>query len=201
MTGYANIYEVLTSSGSSKNPKEFLYSTTAPVDGSKPPEKSAKAYQKDTAYYISILEGSGIFLSIKSDGNVDMTKAIWWGADKTFNTSDDVDTAVKETGGYYYWQEAEGVWKTITGILNPEKTTTVNPSSDTTTAPGASSSGTTTAPGGYSSSTNGFFTTGEHVYPKTGLPVRTGLIVCMALLFMGCLYCGFQAIRKKSAAR
>ena len=123
VTGYKNLFEVLDKDGKSKSPKEYIYSTTAPEDGKAPPAQSQKAQVKGETYYVSFLDGSGIFVAVSADGTLNYGKALWWGLDGIFGTADDLVTSVKEDGGYYYWQQGQGVWQMIQGIFNPAKTT------------------------------------------------------------------------------
>jgi len=113
---YKNLFEVLGADGKSKEPKEYLYSETAPADGSAPPSKARTALVKGDLFYVPIVEDSGIFLAVNSDGSLNFSKAIWWGPDKIFGTSDDFDTSVKEEAGLYFWQQVDGLWQLITGI-------------------------------------------------------------------------------------
>ena len=130
-----NIYEVLDKDGKSKSPKEYIYSTKAPEDGKAPPAQSQEALVKGDAFYVCFLDGSGIFLAVNDDGTLNFGKALWWGLDGNFGTADDLVTSVKEDGGYYYWQQGQGVWQMIRGIFNPNFTTTAAPTSSSTAAP------------------------------------------------------------------
>jgi len=186
--GFKNLYEALDAQGNSRSPKEYIFSTVVPVDGSAPPERAKPAHAKGTAYYVQIVDGSGVFLALNADGSFSFTDVIWWGPDGKFGTADDQATSIKEENGYYYWKQAEGVWQMIWGIYNPERTT----------AAGASSS-VTAAPDGSSTTENDFLSGGEADKPKTGKEAfNPGLAACMALLLMGCAYCGFQAFRRRA---
>ena len=175
-----NLFEVLAADGASKSPKEYIYSTTAPEEGKAPPAGARAAQPKGTLFYVPLVEDSGIFLAVNSDGTLNYTNAIWWGPDGIFGTADDFETSVMEEGGYYFWMQANGLWRRIESILAP-----------TTSAP------TTEAP---TTTTDGFFTSGagESPYPKTGLPLNPALMVCMALLLMGSVYCGIQVFRRRT---
>jgi len=168
-----NLYEMLNADGSSKSPKEYIYSETAPVDGSAPPASAKTAYVKGDFFYVPLVEDSGIFLAVNTDGTLNYSNAIWWGPDKKFGTSDDFDTSVRiEENGMYSWLQANGLWQLIQGIIHPEYTSTTE---------------------------NPLLTTQESLPPKTGKEgLNPGVAVCMALLLMGCLYCGFQAFRRRT---
>ena len=196
--GYQKLYEVLDAQGNSKQPnKEYILSDTVPTDGSAPPAKSQKVYAKNESFYAEIVIGSGIFLAVKADGSADFSKVIWWGDDRQFGTQDDFDTSVKEEGGYFFWKQRDGLWKIIEGILDPDKTTTV----PETGASGTQPSGSTT--GADSSNTTDWLGGSNPNLVKTGKEAsfNTGTAVCMALLFIGCAYCGYQAFRRRAAKR
>ena len=167
-----NLYELLGADGKSKSPKEYLYSETPPVDGSAPPTRARTAYVKGDYFYTAFVEDSGVFLAVNSDGTLNYTNAIWWGLDKKFGTADDIETSVKEENGEYWWQQANGLWQLIANAIHPtQPTTTENPA---------------------------LTTTGESLPPKTGKEGNPAIAVCLALLLMGCMYCGFQAFRRRS---
>jgi len=171
VTGYKNLYEQLAADGSSKNPREFLYSPTAPADGSAPPASSHPAYAKGDNYYTPLFENGGIFLAVETDGTLSFDGAIWWGLDKKFGTADDFDTSVKLEDGQYFWRTVEGLWQLITNALLPDSTT------------------------------NSLLTTQETLPPKTGAQsFNAGAAAAMALLLMGCVYCGYQAFRRRARA-
>ncbi|MCL2495142.1 MAG: hypothetical protein FWE98_05740 [Oscillospiraceae bacterium] len=173
VTGYKNLYELLGADGNSKNPREFLYGLTAPTDGSAPPASSHPAYAKGDNYYVPLLEHGGIFLAVETDGSLSFDDAIWWGPDKKFGTADDLDTSVKLEAGQYFWKTAEGLWQLITNALLPDPTTTAN----------------------------SLLTTQETLPPKTGTQsFNAGAAAAMALLLMGCVYCGCQAFRRRARA-
>lgn len=325
--GYKNLYEVLDAQDKAKDPQQYIFSRTAPVNGAALPAGCVPALLKNNVFYVCFDAVSGIYLAVKTDGNTDLARALWWGADKLFGTADDFETSVKEEYGYYSWKQAGDVWKLIEGIINHENTTTAPaPSSniagqkityvpvagwynlykqypttdtsgtnfnyifsfsgkpDTDHAPVFVQNGkyyfqvlksdiylalknngtfdiddavwagpdktfgtaddkvpvlregsyfyeesagvwkfitarfdyldsrwtvpvttttavTTTTTGAATTTTNGFFTMGSvSAMPKTGVPVNMGLLVCAALLFMGCAYCGYRLIRKERRA-
>ncbi|MDR2688045.1 MAG: hypothetical protein LBB75_09850 [Oscillospiraceae bacterium] len=171
--GRGNLYETLNADGTSRSPRTYIYSETAPADGSAPPARARAAYVKGDYFYASIVEDSGIFLAVNSDGALNYSNAIWWGPDRRFGTGDDFDTSVREDAGQYFWRQVDGLWQLITGAGHPETTsTTVNP----------------------------LLTTQDTLPPKTGKEgLNTGAAVCMALLLMACAYCGFQAFRRRAA--
>jgi enolase len=88
-------------------------------------------------------------------------------------------------GCYYFWKQADGLWKIIEGLLDPNKTTSPSGNSSSSDS---------------SSSTQDDFLNGSNPnLVKTGKETsfNTGVAVCMALLFMGCAYCAYQAFRRK----
>ncbi len=192
VTGFKNVYEVLSSTGQKLSPQQFIYSFVKPEDGKAIPNSAQTVYQKGTAYYVAFPEGSGLFVSVTASGSFDFSKSIYWGEDEKFNTADDKDTVIKEEEGYFYLKEADGIWKIIQGIFNPLQTTTAAATSTSVSA--ASSSAAET-----SSTTNGSLTTSvQTIYPKTGLPMITFIMVCMALLVMVSVYCGVQIFRRRT---
>jgi len=170
---YKNLFEVLNADGTSRSPREYIYSETAPADGSAPPAAARAALVRGDYFYVPIAPDSGIFLAVNSDGSINYTNAVWWGPDRRFDTSDDFDTSVREQDGFYEWLTASGIWERIINFIHPTQPTT------------------TTSP---------LLTTREEpLPPKTGKePLNPGIAVCMALLLMGCLYCGFQAFRRRT---
>ena len=171
---YKNLYEVLGADGKSQSPKEYLYSETAPVNGNPPPTKARTAFARGAYFYVPLVEDSGIFLAVNSsDGSLNYSNAVWWGLDRKFGTADDFETSVKVEDDLYYWLTANGIWERIMGIVNPTQptTTTENPLLTTADPEGP---------------------------PKTGKEsFSPGMAVCLALLFMGCAYCGYQALRRR----
>jgi len=167
-----NIYELLGADGKSKSPREYIYSEIAPVDGSAPPARARTAYVKGDYFYAPLVEDSGIFLAVNSDGTLNYSAALWWGLDRKFGTADDIETSVKEENGYYWWRQLDGLWQKIENILVPEPTNTT--------------------------SNDWLTTTGEDLPPKTGKEATPAAAVCLALLLMGCAYCGYQAFRRRT---
>lgn len=169
-----NLFEMLNADGTSKAPKEYIYSEVAPADGSAPPTVARAAFVRGDYFYVPLTPDSGIFLAVNGDGTINYSNAVWWGPDRIFGTADDFDTSVREEAGEYFWLQANGLWERIAGLIRPTEPTT------TTISP--------------------HLTTREESYPpKTGKePLNPGIAVCMALLLMGCLYCGFQAFRRRT---
>ena len=196
--GYRNVYEVLNGQGGQYTPRRYVYNPVAvPVDGASPDNQLA-AYPWNDGFYATMINGSGIFLAVRADGSLNFTNAIWWGPDGVFGpnangVNDDVATTLQEVGGYFFWRQADGSWRLIEGIFNPERTTAPDTGSSSS-APGQSSSG----PDESSTTENGFLTNPELDKPKTGKDAfNPGLAACMALLLVGCAYCGYQALRRR----
>jgi len=187
--GYKKLYEVLDTEGKSKEPKEYILSPTPPVDGSAPPAQAKKAYPKGNSFYVAIAEGSGIFLALDTDGSLNLLDAIWWGMDGVFGTNDDLATSVKEESGYYFWRQADGIWQMIRNIFNPDHTSAAITTTETDTS---------SAEADTSSTTNSFLASKESLPPKTGKEFNPGAAVVLALLLMGCVYCGFQVFRRRA---
>ena len=171
---YRSLFEVLNADGTSRSPKEYIYSETAPADGSAPPAAARAAFVRGDYFYVPLTPDSGIFLAVNTDGSINYSNAVWWGPDGRFGTADDFGTSVREQDGFYEWLQANGIWARIISIIHPTEPTT------TTVSP--------------------HLTTREESYPpKTGKePLNPGIAVCMALLLMGCAYCGFQAFRRRT---
>ena len=154
-------------------------------------------------YYVNVLRNN-VYARLNRDGTADFNTAgavIWAGSDAVIGTVDDKILVLRE--GSYFYEESAGVWKFVVsrydyedprwaGIVMPTTTTTAP--TTTTTGPTGGIEPTTTTTNGYLTTANG----GEGP-PKTGVPRGAGLWVCMAVLFMGCAYCGYRVIKKERA--
>jgi len=147
-------------------------------------------------YYVHALKND-VYFALLPNGKCDVNDAIWLGPDGKFNTADDRAAVLRE--GSYFYEESPGVWKFLASRFDyadtrwasvMETTTATTLPSTSTAAP--TSTGITT--------TDGFFSSGQqNGPPKTGVPANLGLMVCVALLFMGCAYCGYRLLRKENA--
>jgi len=147
-------------------------------------------------YYVNALQNN-VYLRLKRDGTVDFgaaNAAIWAGPDSVIGTADDKVLTLRE--GSFFYQESSGVWKFVVSRYDYEDIRWATLVPITTTAPVTS----TTVGSGVSSTTNGFLTTGgTEGPPKTGVPLNAGLMVCVAALLMGCMYCGYRLFKKEKA--
>ncbi|MDR0530607.1 MAG: hypothetical protein LBG83_00870 [Oscillospiraceae bacterium] len=97
VTGYPNLYQVLTNGVASG----YVYSTGTPG------ASSPKAYLKDSKYYVAgNANYPDVYLLLLSSGALDSENGIWAGVDKTFNTAD--DKVIKLISGVYYYADAAG---------------------------------------------------------------------------------------------
>ena len=149
-------------------------------------------------FYVNALNNN-VYVRLNRDGTADFNAAgavIWAGADGIIGTADDKVLVLRE--GSFFYEESPGVWKFVVSrydYVDPRWATIVAPT--TTAAP------TTTVTGSIeptTTTTNGFLTTGDaDPPPKTGVPLNAGLFVCVAALFMGCVYCGYRLFKKERA--
>ncbi len=192
VSGWSGLYEKLSSSGVSLNPRVFVF---MPLGESKP-SVQMPVFVKDSKYYVMPLKND-IYVALKQSAAAfpfDWDDAIWAGADKIFNTADDKVASLKD--GSYFYEEKAGVWKFLVSRFDyldslwNEYFIAVT----TTTSTAAQTSSTD-----YSTS-NPILTTGNTiVYPKTGTPLRYGLVIFVVILFAGCAFCGFKLLRKENA--
>jgi len=152
-------------------------------------------------YYVNALKNN-VYLLLKRDGTADFSKAIWAGPDNEIGTADDRALTLRD--GSYFYEESVGVWKFVVSrfdYVDPRwaplyaVTTTAAP---TTTA--ATTSGSTGSVSPTTTTENCYLTTGDSVIPpKTGVPMSMGLLLCVAALFMACIYCGYRLFRRERA--
>ncbi|MCL2495141.1 MAG: NPCBM/NEW2 domain-containing protein [Oscillospiraceae bacterium] len=153
-------------------------------------------------FYVNALKNN-VYLLLKRDGTADFNAAIWAGPDNEIGTADDKVLTLRS--GSYFYEESAGVWKFVVSrfdYVDPRwaaqdaVTTTAAP---TTTAPATSGSTGSVSPT-TTTAVNGFLTTGQgSIPPKTGVPMHMGLLLCVAALFMACVYCGYRLFRKERA--
>lgn len=157
-----------------------------------PQEDRTPVYEKgDDRYYFEVLRNN-VYLALTRGGLFDVNDAVWAGPDGNFGTVDD-RIAVLRAGSFFY-EEKPGEWKFLASrfdYVDSRWSRLVEP----TTAPTAGSTGS------IETTTDGFLTTGNNngMPPKTGVPFSAGLFVCVAALFMGCVYCGYRLLRKEQA--
>ena len=148
-------------------------------------------------YYVNALQNN-VYLRLRRDGRADFAEpgaAIWAGPDLTIGTLDDRALTLRE--GSFFYEESPGVWKFVVSRFAYEDSRWAAwDTAPTTTAPTTSTTGSIET----SSTTNGFLTTTDtEGPPKTGVPFNAGLLVCVALLFLGCVYCGYRVFKKERA--
>ena len=153
-------------------------------------------------YYVNALHNN-VYARLSRDGTADFNTAgavIWAGPDAVIGTADDKVLVLRE--GSYFYEESAGVWKFVVSRYDYEDPRWANIVTPTTTTAAPTTS--TTGPTGSietTTTTNGYLTTanGDDGPPKTGVPFHTGLWVCVAVLFMGCAYCGYRVVKKERA--
>ena len=149
-------------------------------------------------YYVHVLKNN-VYFALQPNGTYDAGDAVWLGPDGKFNTADDKVAVLRE--GSYFYEETPGVWKFLVSQFDYADirwASAVQPTTATTAPSTSTSEATSTTE--VTSTTDGFLTTKEQTGPpKTGVPASLGLMVCVALLFMGCAYCGYRLVRKEHA--
>ena len=143
-------------------------------------------------YYVHVFNNN-VYCRLTPDGLFDINDAVWLGPDGEFGTADDKIPVLR--AGSFFYEESPGVWKFLVSRFDYADlrwaTVVTTP---TTTAP------TTSATGAIETTTNDFLNTGDQGGPpKTGASFNVGLLVCVAALFMGCMYCGYRLFRKERA--
>jgi len=184
--GWTNLYRQY-SSADLGGPFIYVFSFSG-----KPETDRTPVYVKDGKYYFEVLK-SNVYLALRQNGMFDIDDAIWAGPDKIFDTADDKAAVLR--AGSLFFEEKPGEWKFLVSRYDYVDSRWANSTYPTTT-----STTTTGATGTIETTTNGFLTTrGDTMPPKTGVPFNAGLLVCVAVLFMGCLYCGYRLTRKERA--
>lgn len=167
---YKNLFEALDSSGQSKNPKEYVYTTKA--DPTQDTTLKA-AYVRDNKFYTEMPDYPTIYLAVKADGSLIESDAFWSGADKIFNTTDDKSVTKRDDNNYYY-EVTPGAWQIVLrpGAVQPtDATTTTNPL---------------------------FSKDPEGPFPGTGEGPNVGLIIALAILLAACVYFGYRFFRREN---
>jgi len=178
-----------------------------PVPPDYPPLSAAQALKIkedflkgiESEYYVNALKNN-VYVRLRRDGKADFGEpgaAIWAGPDLAVGTADDRTLVLRE--GSFFYEESPGVWRFVVSRFDYEDPRWAAwEAAPTTTAPTTSTSGPTGSI--VTSTTNGFLTTTDtEGPPKTGVPFNAGLFVCVALLFMSCLYCGYRVVKKERA--
>jgi len=169
-----------------------------PVQELKLKEDFLKLFEPE--YYVNALKNN-VYIRLNRDGTADFTGAgavIWAGPDGTIGTVDDKVLVLRE--GSFFYEESAGVWKFVVSrcdYADPRWAATAPPA--TVSCP---STACTTGPTGCIETTSscGFLTTCViDPPPKTGVSFNAGLFVCVAALFMGCIYCGYRLVKKERA--
>jgi len=152
-------------------------------------------------YYVNALQNN-VYLRLNREGRVPVDfaaagAAIWAGPDRTIGTADDRALVLRE--GSFFYEESPGVWRfVVSRFAYEDPRWAALDTAPTTTAPTTSTTGPTGSIA--TSTTNGFLTTTDtEGPPKTGVPFNAGLLVCVALLLMGCVYCGYRVFKKERA--
>lgn len=201
-TATKGVFEVVGADGSSKNPKEFIYSATNnPEIGT-----VSAAYQKGDKYYVAYPSYSNIYQLVLPDGSLSLTGGFWSGADKVFGNADDKEINgidVKFENGFFWLKSLAGdMWELIANEINNGSTNTATSTNSASASNSVSSSlsgstvsGSTVS--GSTLSTSPFFSgDDESDFPDTGRAVNTGITVCIAILAMGTIYCAYRFFRK-----
>ena len=179
--GWYNLYQQYPHSPPS-GPFNYVFSFSGNPQADRTP-----VHVKGDTYYFEVLKNN-VHLALRQNGMFDVDDAIWAGPDGLFGTADD-QVAVLRAGSFFY-EEKPGEWKFLVSrydYVDARWSKTAKPT--TTAAP------TTTI----ETTTDNFLNGGSEAPPKTGVPLSAGLWVCVAVLLMGCLYCGYRVLRKERA--
>jgi len=185
VTGWYNLYQQSAAADTGGGAFSYVYSLSG-----NPQEDRTPVYVKGDAYYFEALIND-VYLALRQNGTFDVDDAVWAGPDGLFGTADD-RTAVLRTGSFFY-EEKPGEWKLLASrydYADLRWSLFVYPTTAATT---------TTAAGTIETTANEFLSAGELAPPKTGAPFNTGLLVSLAVLLMGCFYCGCRVLRKERA--
>jgi hypothetical protein len=195
--GHTGIFEVLRADGTSNDPAKYVYSA-----GNNPDIGTTfTAYPRGSKFYVAYVAYSNIYQAVKANGTLDSTDFIWAGSDKTFGTEDDKEAILE--GNLFWYLESEGVRKLIENLLNaiPDRS---NPSSSSVSSVDPNngvSESVFAADDDNTSSTSPFFNGGSNsLVPNTGNGINTGIMVCIAVLAMGTIYCAYRLFRKDESS-
>ena len=219
-TGTTGVFEVLVD-GEPKVPPEYVYSA-----GNNPTVGAiTTAIKLGDKFYVSY-PYTGIYQVVQPGGTLSVVGGIWAGPDGVLGTADDLEingVDVKFENGLFWLKSAiDGMWGLIpnlnigngnnignnnnngdtnNGDTNNNTNNNNNNGSSNTTNPAGNSTGNGQNPtgnGGETSSTNPFFTGGgSSTFPDTGRKLNTWIMACIAVLFMGAIYCGYRLFRKE----
>lgn len=187
VAGWYHLYQQF-SSASLTGPSNYVHSFSGSPWADRTP-----VHLKDGNYYFEALRG-GVYLALRRNGNFDAENAVWAGPDGVFATPDDRAAILR--AGSYYCEESPGEWRFLAAaadFIDPRWAGAVPATTATTAAPAVTT-------GFAETTTNDYLSTGgADGPPKTGLPFNAGLLACVAVLFLGCVYCGFRLFRKEYA--
>lgn len=196
VSGYASLYEVRNADNSSKTPKAYVWGYDAATGKS-----IFNAAEHDGTYYVQMMD-TGIYVAIKGGtvDSFDLTNTIWYGDDKIFGTSDDVEASLRSNNKFYYevLENGQKVWREICDLVTnwpdclfpgyTEPTTTAAITTETVTTTAADAT-TTTSPL--------FDATNSSGIPQTGgFSLSAGVIFALAILFVSCCYCAYRYFKR-----
>jgi hypothetical protein len=198
VSGQPKVFEVLNAEGEPFEPSIYVYSP----GGNPELGTSYETYFHGTRYYAAYAGFAGIYQAVNADGSLSTTDLIWRGPDEKFGTADD-RAAKLDMGRFYYLVDAaQGIWEIIAGLAqNPGGGSTVATTTSSTSSSSSSKNNSVSSSsplfGGNGANGNG--NGGSSLVPNTGSGLNTGILICIAILTMGSLYCGYRFFRKDGA--
>ena len=183
--GWYHLYKQFATADTGSSTFNYVFSFSGD-----PGQDRTPVYAQGDKHYFEVLKND-VYLTLRRNGTFDVTDAVWAGHDGRFGTADDRAAILRE--GSFYYEEKPGEWKFLVSRYDFVDSRWSQSVHTTTTAV------TTTVTGTIESTTNDFLDGGANGPPKTGVPFNMGLLVCVAVMLMGFLYCGYRVLRKERA--